>query len=445
MLLGAVLSACLLGLPAIVPFSMWRHLIPHSLRYRIGSPDRSEKREYHFERRPMHRHICGLLFSCLIAVSSRAFEYDAEADIGLVPESVTAAVANRERLNDALNAQWRGGQFKFANGSIGPVLHPIRAAAKEFFFAGTIETPVRIGGALRGFGSRGYPIVSAHYNPPGGVQGGAVTRFTRIDGDNGGAIVRLRGAGFTLEGIEFRGRPYVKDDGSGMEPPTGTPTPVGIEVEGRIGLSTGKHIVRDCVISGCQAGICARAGYYRDGTFVPDENHADLGVVENVWFWACGSCFRSENQQAVPWNFRNIMVSGRDDTTVFDVVRGGNLVCDGLYVGHRKVTLFKVRDYSPNDNRLVCENIQWDHGSGKDTYFTLFQYDGQFSPPPKWLRWSVRVTGHFSNENATFDTSKLVVVPKQMPVDDLLFDIAFLPAGDFVRVGEGPWMRPKPR
>lgn len=393
----------------------------------------------------MTRFICCFVLGILWALRSPAYEYDGESDIGLVADSPVAAATNTERLTGALNAQWRGGKFKFANGSIGPVLYPIRVAAKEFYFAGTIESSTRIGGALAGFGSRGYPIISGHFNPPGGTLGGAVTRFTRVDGDKGGPMLRLRGAGFTMSGIEFRGRPYVKDNGTGMVPAGGTPAGVGIEVEGRTTPSSGKHILRDCVISDCQVGICALGGYYQDGKFVADENHADLGAVENVWFWGCNSCFRSENQQAVPWNFHNILVSGIDNTTIFDIVRGGDIVCEGMYLGHKKATLFKVRDFSPNNNRLVCQNLQWDNASGKDYYITLFKYDGPLSPPPKWLRWSVRVTGHFSNQNANFDTSKLIVAPSKMPVDDLLFDIALLPEEFFVKVGEGPWMRPKER
>src|SRR5438045_898487 len=80
--------------------------------------------------------------SALSFISGRAdaYEYDAEADIGLVAQSQAAAKANAERLSAALEAQWPGGQFKFANGKVGPVLYPIRAAGKEFFFAGTIKS-----------------------------------------------------------------------------------------------------------------------------------------------------------------------------------------------------------------------------------------------------------------------------------------------------------------
>src|SRR5262249_2145697 len=162
----------------------------------------------------------------------------------------------------------------FASGQVGAVLYPIRAAGKEFFFAGTIKTGRHVGGALLGLAGRSWPTAS------GSPHNGAITRFTRIDGQTGGAIVRLRGNGFVLDGIELRGRPYIADP-TGEGPMEGTKTPVGIEVEGHSPPATGLHVIRNCTIDECTYGICARAGYYDDAErFVAHENNADNSIVD---------------------------------------------------------------------------------------------------------------------------------------------------------------------
>jgi len=366
-----------------------------------------------------------------ISASASAREYDAEADIGLVAESPAAAASNTQRLSAALEAQWSGGKFHFATGQIGPVLDPIRASAKEFFFAGTIETSKRVGGCVLGFGTRSYPLPSGHYNA-GGTLGGATTRFTRVDGERGGAVLRLRGAAFRVEGIEFRGRPYIFDP-TGEGPREGAKTPVGIEVEGRNSPATGQHIIRNCTITECTYGICARAGYYEAGKFITQENHADNSIVDGVLFHTVESCFRSENQQAVVWSFRDIFVStpgggGLNHTVVCDIIRGGNIAIDGLSLNHPQATIFKVRDYNPGNHRLVCNNLRWDAYTAPTDYLTLFHYDGPLFKNMSSLKWSVRVSGHLvHSEQPPYDHSKLLRVPPALPRDDIKFDISRLP------------------
>src|SRR5204863_485522 len=141
-------------------------------------------------------------------------------------------LANTAKLNGALNGMWTGGSFPFASGGAGPILRPIVAAAKEFYFKGTIKTSRKIGGALIGsMLSRGFSTTSSSYQFPNlhpypNLMGGAQTRFTRLDGQNGGAVLRLRGSGFHVQGIEFKGQKYY------YGAPEGTATPSGIEVEG---------------------------------------------------------------------------------------------------------------------------------------------------------------------------------------------------------------------
>jgi hypothetical protein len=401
-------------------------------------------------------------FACLalflLATSGRATPtftgaYDVERDIGLVAGDDSPAVATRntERLNAALEAQCEYGQFKFASGRTGPVLKPITCAAKEFYFAGTIQTAKRNGGVLCGYGSRGYPLPTEQYSGP--VLGGAVTRFTRIDlpseaGDKKtGAIIRLRGSGFTLTGIEFRGRPY-KTDSTGLGPQEGQRTAVGIEIEGRTAPATGWHDIHNCGIAECVVGVCVKAGYYdADGTFVAEENHGDNFTMERIHFWQCDVCYRSECQQAIVISLRDIAVGGWGGKSlrpivVCDMHRGGNLWIDGLAVNHPQATLFRVHDWNPFAANLICRNLFRDYFGEEhatDYYITLFEYAGPVykDAPHNWLHWRVRIDGILSSgtdkagmPKPAFDVNRLIVVPKEargFPLDNIRLDIAGLP------------------
>jgi len=344
--------------------------------------------------------------------------------------SPAAARANTERLSAALNAQWSGGKFRFPRRPAGPILYPIRCAAKEFYFAGTIETSNRVGGVLLGGGGRSYHVTSDHYAPDGTL-GGAVTRFTRIDGENGGAVLRLRGTGFILDGIDVRGRPYPAGTGE-----TGTKTPSCIEVEGRTYPATGRHLIRNCTLAGANAGIRTLGGYYENGAFVKNEIHADESIVDGVNFATVDSCFRSENQQALNWTFRDITVNVLDgtDTVVFDIVRGGNIYATNVSLNHNKVTLLKVYEYSPNTQRFVCDNFRWDTFAGAGDYLCLFQYAGP-AGEASWKKWTARISGHIANERPqTYDAAKLIQITpgvKDFPLDDVLLDVARLPEQGF--------------
>lgn len=377
-----------------------------------------------------------------------AREYDAESDIGLVAKSPAAAATNTERLNAALDAQWSGGKFRFVDGHVGPILDPIRAAGTEFFFQGSIKTSRRVGGALYGFGTRSWALPSSQFSPNAGTIGGAMTRFTRIDGETGGGLLRLRGNGFVVDGIQFQGRRYTVDP-SYAGPQSGTKAPCGIEVEGYGQPTTSLHVIRNCGFIECTYGICARAGYYdAKEKFVSYENCADNGIVDGALFFGCDSCFRSESAQAMVWRFRDITIGfyGRAPVTLFDIARGGDIWVDGVSLNHKYATLFKVNNYSHLNSLLTCKNLKWDNaGGGPDSYLTLFKYDGPTLPDYKDLKWTVRVEGQIggSEKKPAYDASKLIQVPELLPKSDLLFDIARLPEENFITVGDGPWRRPK--
>jgi hypothetical protein len=393
------------------------------------------------------RLILNVAFVLALSVQAHAREYDAEADIGLVAENATPAVAarNTERLTAALNAQWAGGKFKFVDGHSGPILYPIRCAAKHFVFAGTITTANRIGGCLLGGGGRSYMMIPNH-----AVQAGVFTTFTRIDGDKGGPVLRLRGTGFILDGVNIIGRPW-----RGGADYMGQKSEACIEVEGREYPSTGCHTIRNCTLAEAATGIKALAGYYDDdGKFVPNENHADQCTIESVTFCGIGSCFRSENQQALGWSFRDIHADSAHSggaTCVFDIVRGGNITASNVQLNHHQVTLLRVADYSHNNQRISIEDVRFDGGYQNDGFLTLFEYAGKVFPDTdmSWIKWTVRITGHIagSDTQPTYDATKLVVIPDEkakvgISRRDLLFDVARMPLTKFAPAG-GPWYRPK--
>jgi hypothetical protein len=401
------------------------------------------------------RLLLNVAFVLALSFQAHAREYDAEVDIGLVANNPAPEVAarNTERLSAALNAQWPGGKFKFASGKPGPVLYPIRCAAKEFFFAGTIETSNRVGGCLYGGGGRSYMMMANHPTLTG-----MFTTFTRIGsasgnqapGDKDGPVVRLRGTGFILDGINIMGRPW-----RGGTDYTGQKVSACIEVEGRANPATGCHTIRNCVLAEATYGIQALAGHYDEaGQFVADENHADQSTVEGVKFSGIGSCFRSENQQALGWSFRDIHVDSAHSggaTCVFDIVRGGNITASNVQLNHHQVTLLRTSDYSHNNQRISIEDVRFDGGYQKDGFLTLFEYAGKVLPDSdmSWIKWTLRISGHIpgSETQPAYDASKLVVIPDGkakvgISRRDLLFDVARMPLTNFEPAG-GPWQRPK--
>ncbi len=383
----------------------------------------------------------------MTAAAPSVIGYDAETDIGLVAGDPAPAIAktNTEKLTAALNAQWAGGKFKFKDGTTGPVLKPIHCAAKEFFFAGTIKTSAKIGGALVGFGSRPYAMTEGGYRAD--QQGGAATRFTRIDGETGGSVILLRGSGFLLQGMEVKGLRWT----GGNETVNTVKPRACIEVEGRDAPASGKHTLRDLNLASAQYAIYCAPGYYDDPStssgqakLVPLAEgrgvHADETNVANVYCSNVESFFRCENEQAVGWSFRDIYCLGSGlaySTTVFDIVRGGKLAADNVMLNLPICTLLRVHYPSWNTNRFSITNFHWDNfdylGQQKGQRFTMLDYT-YGSPTADWCPLDVRITGHIANTPANYPTRDLVRFNPALGTqkalagfDRLLFDVTNLP------------------
>jgi hypothetical protein len=406
------------------------------------------------------------------AVVAAAFDaataYDAEFHIGLVAGDATSAVAraNTLKLNAALDAQNPEGKFTFRDGRVGPVLKPICCGAKEFYFAGTIQTGARIGGVLCGAGGRSYLISSLAYGQTRGV-GGFVTRFTRIDGDQDWGrdereIVRVRGAGWVISGIEFRGRRYDLDptgegpDGPQSLPPKQPKTPIGISIEAKAGSPTMTlSTIRDCTIAECDVGINT-VPYFHDanGNRVMTHEHADLGTVEDCNFWGVSSVFRQECNQSVNWHFRSLHVSafggaGYTPVTVFDLVTGGDVYCWGLRLDHYAATVVKLKTFAASNLNIDVQGMRWDRGTPNKEqsptqpyYLTLFHYDHPKEHDGQDLSWKrarVRIEGSISDtltKPHNFHTNRLLIIPDLgcpvgIPLAGLRFDVAGIPKTNF--------------
>lgn len=406
-------------------------------------------------------------------IFEQADAYDAEYHIGLIADSTNAAIVrqNVTRWNAANEAMHTNGNFAFPHGiTAGPVLKPIRFAAKEFFTAGTVIFPPRAGGAVYGAGGRSYELPSDQFTSPTGM-GGARTQITRVDGDkttNGKtSVIRLCGSGVKFEGFSVFGRRYAMDNtGEGPDGPlqagssvgVGTRTPACIDIEGRISMVTGMHIIRDCLIAEGINGIRMLAGYYNSsGVFVPDENHGESGIVDSTMFSGCDSCIRSENQQAVVWLFNNIQAfgfggAGLNPMTIFNCLRGGNFEAHAVSALHPMITILDVTDYSPFTASFEISGVKWDHVPGLTHYCTLFKYSGPVYDDMRTnSNWRVRMQGHLAAypEGTDTDITKVIQIPDSASTygvrrEDLLFDFKYLPIEDqFDILGDGPWYTPK--
>ena len=216
--------------------------------------------------------------------------------------------------------------------------------AGTLYVAGTATTAAKVGcGRIRTWAGGGYPIES---HPTLGQVG------TRIVQTTSGPIIRVAGSGFEVDGpIEFRG-----DNASSA-----------IQLEGRAAPATGFHTFNDVIFKKWDACFEALAGYYDgNGDFQADENHADNSKVNGLNAQNCVRMFKSTNQQAQIWTFRNVNWSWDNNVSdpawsyLFDCQRGGKWYIDGLEIAATPVTMLRVDDFSPNNSQFGFRNVSVD-------------------------------------------------------------------------------------
>jgi hypothetical protein len=326
--------------------------------------------------------------------------YDLERHIGLIAFDKSPAVARRnaERLNAALDAMHPAGKFAFADGSVGPILHPVRCAAKPFYFLGCLKTSrTKSGGTILGTGT-GSPHGQLEYSERGQI--GQQTQFIRLDvadreADN--FVFLLRHNGFTLADVYLFGQAVPGNINSG----TGPRTAVGLGVEARLSLAaSGKHRFTGGIVN-CDVGIKLLRGWYDDDGKLHDDVHADDLTVDAVIF-GCPTAVLSENDQAVWCNWKlRVTATGAKETCVFDVAAGGLWAGEVGIAGGGDWTLLRFRDgprfrFSPNASRYDFRFYR-DGAAGRPDDLCLVEYAGT-QPVPTWFDPDVRITGNLSTE-----------------------------------------------
>ncbi len=301
-------------------------------------------------------------------------------------------VANAQVMNSKIaatsNTEWLSKSL--ADGK------PIKIPVGTLYVNGTAATRPVVGcGRLESEGSSGYSM------DPHPTLSGFQSRIVQL---GKGPILRLSGVGFiATDPIEFVG------DGESAA----------LEIEGRAAPATGRHRFRNLIFRDWGCAFKCLAGYYRDGKFIANENHADNSVVEGCETFNVDTLFRSENQQSLNWVFRDCAVNGAGVSkgcVVADVVRGGCLTLERLVVEESKVTIFRVTDYSPNNSRLVCRDLFYDQMLDKDQYLCLFEYAGP-AAAANYARWSVFMDGFVAPQKFPLDRSKFYQAPADLPRD----------------------------
>jgi hypothetical protein len=331
--------------------------------------------------------------------------YDFEYHVGMERGSLNAIVQAEcsTLLSDALQAQHATGLFKFNTGTTtGPVLRELNAQAGEFLSRGTIVDSNRWGGKLSGFGTRSWQFSTASNNI------GAMTRYTRVDGETGGAVYRMRGNGKMVDGMVFSGRQYVHDPtGEGPDGPQSTPTGtrvgIGIEIEGQNasangGPPAGLHVISNSAVWSCDVAIFQRDGYYDDnnvfhslGTGANGDNISVINFVSHD----CDTVFRSDNPQAVVWDFDRLYIiywggEGARPVTVFDCISCSDITARVISINNPSAVVVQVTNNLAQ--HVVCEHVRWDHGYVPKLY-TLFKFAGTVFPDMSSYRFSTEITG----------------------------------------------------
>lgn len=338
--------------------------------------------------------------------------FSLEYDIGIKPGAVSdsVATANRVTFNLMGEAMWEGGRFKLANGGpTVPILKDVVGEGREYLFKGQPKSGTKAGGCVRGPESLSYPFPRDAYAV--GNLAGSRMRMVRVDGENGGSVLRIRNTGARYRDFELLGRPIPTGAGG-----TGTPTPCLIDVEGHTAPATGRFCLER--ISGGESpiGIKALAGWYDDSNgFHADENHADHGTIIDCAFFS-RTVFQSLNQQAVNYYFRNLYHEAGNywpTAVALDIYKGGKVRIDGLAANAPQYKLVRVSEFSPNTNQIDITGIAWDGSAQPTDYISFFEYYGTNYwggfPPPSW---GVNLSGHLARNFTLFpfDTSKAFIL-----------------------------------
>jgi hypothetical protein len=105
-----------------------------------------------------------------------------------------------------------------------------------------------------------------------------------------------------------------------------------------------------------------------------------------------------------------------------DLRRGGCVTLTEPKILHSRFTFFKVRDYSPNQCRLIVRDFYRDRMVNPDNYFTLFEYAGDENNKGEWHLYA---SGWIPVHQAPFDKTRLFKVPANFPRAKFKTDLTY--------------------
>jgi hypothetical protein len=311
-------------------------------------------------------------------------------DFELTPEDGDAAADNTQIWTDANNA---GEQL---------VVHP-----GNYYFYGTSLTPVSYAcGYLKSTGSRTVSV-GGHPSFKGGT-----TRFVQLRENF--PLLRLRGGGYVTEGFtELVGNNALFTSGDAS-------FAAAIEVEGNSAVATGRHVLGGLTLQSWAYGFDVLKGYYSGDVFVPHEAHADNTRVYDHQTFNVATPFRFNNEQAQNWLIEHSIFEslfGPEHMIVADVLRGGFLTFRDCTFNHPRLTALRIKDFSPNNCRIVFENFVCDRAVADDFatwYFTAVKHypGGDIGP------WNIEMSGYcqgIGGDGLPESTRPRFDVPSNMP------------------------------
>lgn len=288
---------------------------------------------------------------------------DAETDLGLIPWDPDAANHNTTGLNAFFNS-WGAG----TSGNRDTLLFP----GSTYFINNTIVTPQRWGGKIIGNGIADRRNYLSHFYS--GNFGGAATQLVWYGGPTGVPIMRVRGAGLSIEGITLVGRmPYAGSDysdftflGSGVSSGLRATCGLAIWSDFEGGNMPGKLHIPQISILNCDIGM--QFGHKVSGT------HGDNSLIGYYESHDNRIAVAFHDRQSNGHNFEYIEFTDfeiADTSTTGNYVfycdvdssnqmAGGALTCQNLKV-LSKSTVLRLTRPSSNGSFFTINNIKFDN------------------------------------------------------------------------------------
>ena len=230
----------------------------------------------------------------------------------------------------------------------------------------------------------------------------------------------------------YRGTGWVSSDPVILE---GVGAGSAIQIEGKVGpVATGQHRWANWGFYNWDTCFDALNGYYKaDGTFIPDENHADNCTVRDIYVFNTNGIFRSRSQQALGWKFDGIYWQGRgaDKTkpgVIFDIERGGWLIADHIKVENVDFELLRIRDFSPNNCYFRLTGIEVDRFLDGPKNFCWINYTGPANSKG-WSRWSIEIEAFTAPQDKPIQNMTQFRNTDGLPQDDWKINIKHVPQG----------------